>query len=90
MDQIILNGGNYKQQEDQWVYMHEGGEFLEGTFFNSIDEAKVEIEISEDQKSIKVINTVGDGLYAPHKEIITIIYMDDSWKLGDLQWESLN
>ena len=65
---------------------HDGGEFLEGTFINEIDQQRVKTEMSEDKKTISVTNSVGDGLYASHKEVITIVYFDNGWKIDDLQW----
>ncbi|PWW29427.1 hypothetical protein DFO73_10458 [Cytobacillus oceanisediminis] len=38
-------------------------------------------------KEIKVINSLGDGLYAQHKELISLIYTDDGWKIHGLKWE---
>ncbi|KUP25374.1 hypothetical protein [Paenibacillus sp. DMB5] len=87
VDQIELNGGNLKETDGTWAYAYEGGELLEGTFINSLIEDSVSIENEKDGKKITVTNEVGDGLYAPHKEIITLVYTDAGWKIDDLVWE---
>lgn len=87
VDQIELKGGNLKEKDGTWAYAYEGGELLEGTFINSLTEDSVNIENAKDGKKITVTNEVGDGLYAPHKEIITLVYTDAGWKIDDLVWE---
>ncbi|NGM83891.1 hypothetical protein G5B47_15845 [Paenibacillus sp. 7124] len=87
VERLILGGGNLKKQGERWVIANEGGEFLEGTFMNEIDEAAVKIDTAEDGKTVTVTNKVGDGLYAPHDEIITLIYTDSGWKINDLKWD---
>ena len=86
IDAIILGGGNLKKENEKWVLAHLGGEFLEGTYWNAMDPSKVNIETSSDGKTITVTNKVGDGLYAPHQEIITIVYSEDAWKIDQLKW----
>lgn len=83
---IVLEGGNLKKQGEHWVIAHEGGEYLEGTFMNEIDKATLTIEPGKDGKSFTVTNSVGDGLYAPHKEVITIVHTGGSWKIDSLKW----
>lgn len=85
VDHIILEGGNLKLQGEQWVIANEGGEFLEGTFINEIN-SDITIELSEDRKTTIIRNSVGDGLYAPHEEVITIIHTENGWKVDHLKW----
>jgi hypothetical protein len=86
INRIVFEGGNVKNQGDQWVIAHEGGEILEGTFINQIDQHTMKSELSEDRKTITVTNAVGDGLYAPHNEVITIVHTDGGWKIDNLEW----
>jgi hypothetical protein len=86
VERIVLGGGNLKKEGEQWVIANEGGESIEGTFINEIDKDNVQIVTAEDGKTITVTNPVGDGLYAPHKEEITILYTDGAWKIDDLKW----
>ncbi|MEW9669969.1 hypothetical protein [Ammoniphilus sp. 3BR4] len=86
IDSIILGGGNLKKENEKWVLAHIGGEFLEGTYWNEINPDLVKIETSSDGKTITVTNPVGDGLYALHQEIITIVYSDNTWKIDQLEW----
>lgn len=84
---IVLGGGNLKEKDGHWEIAYEGGEFLEGTFINEIDEADLGVSASEDGRSVTLTNKVGDGLYAPHREIITLVREADGWKIDNLQWE---
>jgi hypothetical protein len=85
----VFQGGNLKKTDGQWGYSHKGGEYLEGTFFNSLTEETAKIEVSENQQTITITNSVGDGLYAPHKEIITLISTETGWKVDNMKWEAL-
>ncbi|CAH1221821.1 hypothetical protein PAECIP111892_05053 [Paenibacillus auburnensis] len=87
VDQIVLKGGNLKENDGTWAYAHEGGELLEGTFINSLTEDSVSSENAKDGKTVTVTNVVGDGLYAPHHEIITLVYTNAGWKIDNLVWE---
>jgi hypothetical protein len=89
VDRIVLQEGNLKQTDEKWGYAHEGGEYLEGTFFNQLTEETAKIEVSENQQTITITNSVGDGLYAPHKEIITLISTETGWKVDNMKWEAL-
>lgn len=87
VDQIVLKGGNLKEKDGMWSFAYVGGELLEGTFINSLTQDSVNIENAKDGKKITVTNAVGDGLYAPHKELITLVYTDAGWKIDDLVWK---
>lgn len=86
IDSIILGSGNLKKENEKWVLAHMGGEFIEGTFMNQLDLEGLKIETSSDGKTITITNPVGDGLYAPHQEVITLVYADNDWKIDQLEW----
>jgi hypothetical protein len=87
VDTIVLKSdGNMKQEGDSYKLAHENSEFIEGTYYEGHFDEKTKVE-QIDSKSIQVTNSLGDGLYAPHKEIITLIYDKNGWKINNLKWE---
>ncbi|RXT02279.1 hypothetical protein [Ammoniphilus sp. CFH 90114] len=87
IDKIVLGTGNLKEEGDKWSFAYEGGELVEGSFINTIYEESSELKTTEDLRVVKLINHIGDGLYAPHREIITFVHTDKGWKIDDLVWD---
>ncbi|QPC45704.1 hypothetical protein [Mangrovibacillus cuniculi] len=85
INNIILGGGNLKEVNGEWSLAYEGSEFLEATFY--FDTMTNPIFEKVNETTATVSDEKGDGLYAPHKEVITLILEDGSWKIDDLVWE---
>lgn len=87
VDKIILGSGNLVERDGKWQFAYEGGEFLDGTFINTLFEKPSELLDTEDEKVKKLVNYIGDGLYQAHSEVITFIFTEEGWKIDDLVWE---
>lgn len=85
INNIILGGGNLKEVNGEWSLAYEGSEFLEATFY--FDTMTNPIFEKVNETTATVTDEKGDGLYAPHKEVLTLILEDGSWKIDDLVWE---
>lgn len=90
VDQIVFQGGNWKKEGNQWVLAVEGGEYIEGTYFHTDFHEDAEMVVSEDKKRITITHSIGDGLYAPHDEIITLLHTEKTWKVDNVTWEYLH
>ncbi|WP_134703384.1 hypothetical protein [Ammoniphilus sp. YIM 78166] len=86
VDRIILGTGNFKRENEKWIFAYRGGELVEGSFINEPNLEGLKVEVSFDGKTMTVTNPVGDGLYAPHLEIITLAFTDNTWKINHLEW----
>ncbi len=86
VDSIILGSGNFKKENEKWIFAYRGGELVEGSFINQLDLEGLKLEVSSDGKTMTVTNPVGDGLYAPHLEVITLAYTGNTWKIDHLEW----
>lgn len=87
VDKVILGTGNLVEVDGKWHLAYEGGELVEGSYINTLLEKPSELLKTDNQETVKIVNYIGDGLYAPHKEIITFLYTDEGWKINDLVWE---
>jgi hypothetical protein len=85
IDKIILGGGNIKLVEGYWTLANIGSEYIEGTYFSGDFNDTTEVQYIND-KTIKVLQAYGDGLYAPHNENITLVKTEKGWLIDQLEW----
>jgi hypothetical protein len=84
VDHIILQ--NMKQQGDKWTIAYPESELAEGSYYDINFNDKTIVDQAETK--VTVTNFQGDGLYAAHKEIVTLIYTDAGWRIDQLTWEN--
>ena len=83
VDKITL--GNLKQENGKWIIAYPESELNNATYFNINFNERTEIEQSDGK--VTLTNYVEDGLYPAHKEIIYLIYSNNTWKLDNLEWK---
>jgi hypothetical protein len=90
VDNIVFKKGNVKLENDKWVLANKDSELVEGSFFSIPSSGASTLEKTANKKVVILRNNVGEGLYAPHLEIITFIHTDEGWKIDNLNWEPIN
>ncbi len=83
VDNMVMK--NMKKDGDRYILAYMESEIAEATYFDPNLSSDAKLEQNDD--IAVVTNTIGDGLYAPHQEMTTLIYTDDGWKIDDVKWE---
>ncbi|HEY0826662.1 MAG TPA: hypothetical protein VGE40_01080 [Bacilli bacterium] len=84
VDNIIMM--NMKKDGDRYVLAYPESELAEASFFDPNISDKATVEQNNDRVTITHL-IENDGLYAPHKEIISLIHTESGWKIDDVKWE---
>jgi len=83
VDKIILQ--NLKQKGNKWVIAHPESEKAEASYYETSFDARTIVD--EMSSKATVTSEIGDGLYAAHKEIISLIFTKGGWRIDNLRWE---
>lgn len=82
VDNVVLS--NLKENNDKWILAHPESELKKGTFFTtSFNDQTI---VQQTKETITVTNNVEDGLYPAHQEQITLIFVNNQWKINALVW----
>lgn len=84
VDRIIMM--NMKKDGDHYILAYSDSELAEASFFDPNISDKATVEQNNDRVTVTHL-IESDGLYAPHKEIISLIYTEAGWRIDDVKWE---
>ncbi len=86
VDHIIMQ--NMKKEGDRYVLAHVDSELAEASFFDPNLGEDITFEQNNDRVILSSVFK-NDGLYAPHKEMIFLVYTEDGWKIDDVKWDNI-
>lgn len=83
VDHIIVK--NLKESNGKWMIAYPESELQPGTYF--LTDFNDQTAVQQTNETIVVTHQVEDGLYPAHQEQITIIFVNNQWKINDLVWK---
>ena len=90
VDEMVLVGGNLIEQDGKWGTAFAGSEPLQGTFIvppGSDTDSGFKISGNTDDELLTVVYQVKEGLYPGHREKLTFVWQDETWKIDLLEWQ---